>query len=418
MVHYVDICIVGAGISGISCVTQLLESPACNGLNIQIFDMNAGIGGRVDSKYLDAIESIELGAGRYSPQLHPNFQQAMQDYDQKNDIYPFTEVALKNSTQEKLRNTILSLVPMLKEHGNDSFLNFISSYLGEVEARKIIKSMGYDALFMPNISAEMAYDIIEKHPETQSFSKNKTNQWFYASGGFVQLMAQMKVQAQAKGVKFNFDHNLVSLQKKEDEYHLSFTNSANETLTYIARHVILAIPPSAMPKLGLNFPEDWSQYQYSSLPLFKGFLLYDAPWWQAQQLEDKVIITDNPLRKIYFKGSKYIFFYTDSENASYWHDSLRNGEEAYLKEVHFHLSEALDMADFSVPMPKEHHYKYWPHGVEFCVDTTIDHPFALLHKDNGVIACSDAYTSHCGWMEGGILSAKKSAGILIERLSK
>ncbi|MGQ5523389.1 flavin monoamine oxidase family protein [Chitinimonas sp. PSY-7] len=418
MMHYSDICIVGAGISGLSCVNQLLESSVCNGLDIQVFDMNADVGGRVNSKNLDAEESIELGAGRYSPQLHPNFQRVMQSYDQKNDIYPFTELALKDNVQEKLRSTILSLIPMLKEHGKDSFLSFISSYLGEIEARKIIKSMGYDALFLPNISAEMAYDIIEKHPETQSFSKNALNQWFYASNGFTQLIGQMKAEAQSKGVSFTFDHRLISLIKQDDEYQLTFLNEANETVTHVARHVILAIPPSAMPKLALNFPEDWSQYRYGSLPLFKGFLFYDTPWWEPYQLVDKVIIADNPLRKIYFKSNKYIFFYTDSENASYWHDCLKNGEDEFLKEVHFHLADALDLTPAHIPFPKEHHHKHWPHGVEFCVDTAIEHPFALLHKENGVIACSDAYTSHCGWMEGGILSAKKSAGILIERLSK
>ncbi|OHX13344.1 flavin monoamine oxidase family protein [Chromobacterium sphagni] len=417
MKHRSDICIVGAGISGLSCATHLLESSACRGLSIRIFDMQAEAGGRIRSRSLDGKAAIELGAGRYSPQLHPHFQRMMQSYSQKSESYPFTQLKFKSHTQQKLKNAMRELSPRLKEHGKESFLNFVSRYQGKESAVGMIKSMGYDALFLPNISAEMAYDIVGKHPEIQSFTENDGNQWFSAEEGFNGLIAQMKDKVKAGGAKFSLGFRLLSVSRDDEGYCLSLVGEDGWQLTHHARHLILAIPPSAMATLNLNFPEEWSPSRYGSLPLFKGFLAYDEAWWKDYRLEDQVLIVDNPLRKVYFKSDKYVFFYTDSEMAGYWRARVADGEEGYLEQVRHHLADALGIAKDRIPQPSQHIHKYWAHGVEFCQDAAAEHPAALLHRDNGIIACSDAYTEHCGWMEGGLLSAREASGILLQRIA-
>ncbi|PFH12332.1 monoamine oxidase [Collimonas sp. PA-H2] len=416
MSNYSDICIVGAGIGGLTCASRLINADASKNLSMRVFDLNATVGGRIQSRKIDGEEIAELGAARYSPQLHPHFQQLMQASGDPHAVYPFTQAVFHDRMQEKLKATLLGLSSMLKEHPEDSFLEFVSHYLGVAEATRIIKATGYDALLLPIVSASMAYDIIKKHPETQNFTENAGNQWLYATDGYSQLLGQLQRQAQAAGVEFQLERRLLSVEKSGADHILAFSHKG-DTQMHRARHLIMTIPPSAMARLNLDFPANWSPYQYDSLPLFKGFLTFDKAWWQQLGLTDKVLMADNPLRKIYFKSDKYLLFYTDSESATYWRDSLAQGENVYLERVRSCLEEVLPLNGQPLPDIKAHFYKHWPHGVEFCLEPEAEHPAALLHQD-GIIACSDAYTSHCGWMEGGLISAQQASRLLLERLAE
>lgn len=414
MTNYSDICIIGAGIGGLTCAARLGKRGIGKHLRIRVFDQNATVGGRIQSQKIDGAEIAELGAARYSPQLHPHFQQLMQGSGLRHAVYPFTQALFHDGVQEQLKATLLGLHSMLKEHPNDSFLEFLSQYLGADEATRMIKATGYDALLLPMVSATMAYDIIKKHPETQHFTENAANQWLYATDGYGELLGQLQRQAQEAGVEFQLEHRLLSLQKSGADHVLAFQHMG-ATLLHSARHLILSIPPSAMAPLNLDFPAAWSPFQYDSLPLFKGFLTFDTPWWQALGLGDKVLMADNPLRKIYFKSDKYLLFYTDSDSATYWRDSLQQGEHVYLQRVRSHLEQALPLAGQPLPPIKTHFYKHWPHGVEFCLEPEAEHPPVLLHQD-GIISCSDAYTPHCGWMEGSLIGAGQATRLLLERL--
>lgn len=416
MTNYSDICIVGAGIGGLTCATRLINAGLGQHLRIRVFDLNGFVGGRIQSRKIDGEEIAELGAARYSPQLHPHFQELMHDSGLPHAVYPFTEVVSQAREQEELKETLLSLQPMVQEHPQGSFLDFVSQYLGAAEALRIIKATGYDALLLPIVTAAMAYDIIKKHPETQNCTENAGNEWRYATDGYGQLLGQLQQQALAAGVEFRLEHRLLSLEKSGADHVLAFSHKG-DTQIQRARHVILALPPSAMAGLNLDFPAAWSAFQYDSLPLFKGFLTFDKSWFQGLGLTDKVLMANNPLRKIYFKSDKYLLFYTDSKSATYWRDSLEQGEEIYLERVRSHLEEALPLQGQPLPPIQSHFYKHWPHGVEFYLEPEAKHPSALVHP-SGVIACSDAYTAHCGWMEGSLISARQACQLMLERVNR
>ncbi|MCP3064207.1 FAD-dependent oxidoreductase [Myxococcus sp. K38C18041901] len=414
MAHHSDICIVGAGIGGLTCAARLAAAPSSNHLSIKVFDLNTHVGGRILSRKLDCGEIAELGAARYSPQLHPRFQALMHGFQHRHETYPFTQAEFQGHTQGRLRATLLELLCLLEAHPHDSFLGFVSHYLGEGEARRTIKAMGYDALLLPMVSASMAYGIIKKHPETQGLLDDTGNQWRYAPAGYGQLLARLQKQAQSDRVEFRMEHCLHSISRFGDSYLLAFSHRGSSQF-HRARHLILAIPPSAMSRLNLGFPTRWSPHQYGSLPLFKGFLTFDTPWWRDLQLTDKVLVVDNPLRKLYFKGRKYVQFYTDGENATYWRDCVEQGEDVYLSKVRACMEQVLPLGGKPLPPIKDHFHKHWSHGVEFSLEPRVRQPGALLHRD-GVIACSDAYTPHGGWMEGGLLSAHQATRLLQERL--
>nr|AAM21200.1 VioA [uncultured bacterium] len=415
MTNYSDICIVGAGIGGLTCATRLINAGLGPHVRIRVFDINGFVGGRIQSRKIDE-EIAELGAARYSPQLHPHFQELMQDSGLPHAVYPFTEVVSQACEQQELKETLLSLQPMVKEHPQESFLDFVSHYLGAAEALRILKATGYDALQLPIVTAAMAYDIIKKHPETQNCTENAGNEWRYATDGYGQLLGQLQRQAQAAGVEFRLEHRLLSMEKAGADHLLAFSHHG-EIQMQRARHVILAVPPSAMADLNLDFPAAWSPFQYDSLPLFKGYLTFEKSWFECLGLTDKMLMASNPLRKIYFKSDKYLLFYTDSQSALYWRDSVEQGEEIYLERVRRHLEEALPLKGKPLPPIQSHFYKHWPHGVEFYLEPEAKHPAALVHP-SGIIACSDAYTSHCGWMEGSLISARQACELLQERFKR
>ncbi|AGC43170.1 VioA - tryptophan 2-monooxygenase [Myxococcus stipitatus DSM 14675] len=415
MPHHSDICIIGAGIGGLTCASRLATSRLSNKLRIRVFDLNTHVGGRILSKRLHCGEITELGAARYSPQLHPRFQALMNCFQHPHEAYPFTHAIFQDGMRGQLRTTLLGLRSKLEKHPSDSFLDFVSHYLGATEARRIIKALGYDALLLPIVSAPMAYGILKNHPETQGLIEGEGNQWRYAPEGYGRLLARLQCQAQASRVEFRMEHHLLSISRFVKGYILAFSHKGN-TQIHRARHLILAIPPSAMTRLNLDFPAHWSPLQYGSLPLFKGVLTFDSAWWHDCHLTDKVLVVNNPLRKIYFKDEKYVQFYTDGDNATYWRDCLEQGEDVYLNRVRACMEQVLPLGGKSLPSIKDHFHKHWPHGVEFSLESTATQPTALLHR-TGVIACSDAYTPHGGWMEGGLLSAHQAIRLLLEQLT-
>lgn len=417
MEHVSDISIVGAGITGLSCAISLQEAPECRGLTIRVFDSQPEVGGRIHSRPLWNGQAVELGAGRFSPSLHPLLAKVVRQHRQVSAHYPFTQPARPTETQQQLKATLHGLASALDTHGKQPFLSLARTLLGERRASQLVSDLGYDALRLPTISAKSAFDIIGTHPETQGFSAYPEHSWCYAPHGLAWLTNTLRRQAEAGGVRFHTGTRLSQLGHRDGRHQLYFTDTAHGAGSqHDCRHLVLALPPSAMTSLETGFPARWSPYRYGSLPLFKGFLFYAEPWWKPLGLADRFLIVDNPLRKIYFVGDSHIWFYTDSDTADYWRDIIACGESRYLGTVRRFLGQALQQADTRQPLPQQHQSRYWPHGVEFCIDDVADHPPALLEKDHGIIAASDAYTSLCGWMEGGLISGQAAAGLLLERL--
>lgn len=414
MDHLSDIYIVGAGITGLSCAIALLESPDCQGRNIQMFDIDSAVGGRIRSRALPTGEIVELGAARFSPPLHPLLTAAFQQQQQPSAPYPFTAPARQSETQQQMKDTLRWLASKLPGQEKRSFLVFASQHLGEDQADGLVRALGYDALRLPNVSAAMAFDIIGNHPEIQGFVDRPQRQWCYAVQGLSGLLASWLKQLVDGGVRIHTQQRLAYLGRRHGRHQLRFINTrSGSACQHQSRHVVLALPPSVMGALDLGFPQRWSPYQYGSLPLFKAFLTYAHPWWLSLGLSDQMLIVDNPLRKLYFAGDRHLWFYTDSAYANIWRDALRHGDTHFLSAVRAHLAQALHLPSHLLPMPQAHRCQYWPHGVEFCLAAGVDHPPALEQAKSGVIAASDAYTAHCGWMEGGLISGAAAAKMLL-----
>jgi monoamine oxidase len=409
------ISIVGSGISGLMCAITLANSASCSNKKIFVYERATRVGGRAHTlKVRDCY--IELGAGRFSQQLHENVFEQVTLLGLEYESFPFTQRKHPQPLHGQLKEILTELKPFCNEHKSGSFTDFLKTYVGLQKTQEIIDALGYDSLALSNISPLLAFDIIEKHPEIQDFTRNTGYTWYNLNKGFSSLTQALYEHALSLGVKFNFEHELVEINSNHGQGSLVFQANNDKPVVVSQGEMVLTSPPTTMRKFNCGFPEDWSDYTYGSVPLFKGFLFYDTAWWQDLALTDHVVITNNPLRKLYFKDNRYLFFYTDSDSADYWHKVTSQPDVDYLTVVKSLIAESLGCDTQQIPDPIEHTYKYWHHGVEFSLECCPDHPQSLQHTHSQIISTSDAYTSHCGWMEGGIMAGKSAAAEVLKRL--
>ncbi|KAB8033469.1 flavin monoamine oxidase family protein [Fluviispira multicolorata] len=417
MINNKVISIVGSGLSGLSCALKLAGSKLTKGYTLRIFEHGERVGGRAYSVKVDDF-SIDLGAGRFSPVLHPNVSQLINELGGNVEVFPFTKIVCPHPQHKGLKEILAQLKLKIVSSYNESFFQFLSSHMGSEKTHAMINGLGYDSLYLPQISPKIAYDIIEKHPEIQCFSDNEGYEWFNLVDGFSALVSNLYERAAVLGVEFYFQHKLINFQIDSSNTRLGFSDPEQQEVWQNTAYTVLALPPTAMSSLNVDFPNGWSDFTYGSIPLFKGFMFFDTPWWKDYGLENKVTIIDNPLRKLYFKSDKYIFFYTDCAYADFWHDETKKGECDFINTVMTLMSNALNIPIKELPWPINHKFKFWQSGVEFALETSGEHP-PVLSKNNGkIITTSDAYTPHCGWMEGGIIAGRNAADYILKQLEE
>lgn len=412
----VTINIVGGGLSGLICAHSLIKSPLSAHFNIQLFDKKSTCGGRVMSANLSDT-AVELGAGRYSPTLHPNVHELLLQQQRELAPFPFTQSAYGHTDNTQIRERLIFLKQQLVNFPEHTFFEFLCHFEGEEETRNILNNIGYKALFLPNITAEIGFDVIEKHPETQRHTANFDNNWFCPKDGFGAMIKDLQQDILNYGVRIYHDYSLLNVNGCDKSSVLRFEHQGN-IVNIDSENTLFALPPSAMSDLNINFPKAWSPHQYSFLPLFKAYFYFQEPWWQPLGLTEQFIICETPLSKLYFSNDNYLFFYCDSEDANFWQQNLNKSRTTYIKHIKSYLAQSLNIDQDKIPPPIAHANKFWPKGVEFSLDSKPLPSVALTSSENGIVACSDAYTSHCGWMEGSIVSAKKAANILLERIEK
>ncbi|MGY3802665.1 FAD-dependent oxidoreductase [Pigmentibacter ruber] len=417
MINNKLISIIGSGISGLICALILAKSSLCKGYIIQIFENEDRAGGRALSiKFNNSI--IDLGAGRFSPTFHPNVSALTNELGKIIEIFPFTKIVLPHPHHHNLKKILTELKPKIKSTCNESFYQFLIRHVGIEKSQNIVNALGYDSLFLPEISPKIAYHIIEMHPETQCFSDNDCFDWFNLVEGFSSLIYSLYEMSIDLGVKFYFNHKLVHFQNNLNNTQLCFSNLEQSKILINSEYTVLTLPPTALSLLNINFPNEWTDFTYGSISLFKGFLFFESPWWKDYGFENKVTIVDNPLRKIYFKSDKYIFFYTDNTYSNFWNEKTQKGESEFLNTVMSLMSKALNISIIELPKPINHFFKFWKHGVEFAKENSLEHP-KVLSKNNGkIISTSDAYTSHSGWMEGAIIAGRNGANFILKQLEK
>lgn len=413
-----DIAIIGGGISGLYAAYRLhglLPSSA-----IRIFERTGAVGGRIYSAKLTTHqEHVDLGAGRYNVSRHLNLHRLIEELGIRcvpfdYDIAPFQN-GLFESAREQLRTICGELRRFFelctpKEQEIWSFWEGASRCIGNIKADFIATASGYDSLRNPKLCFKHGIDILLNHPETGSLINNVRGEWMAPLGGFqsvpdrlaskITQICPVEYQSTLRAI-----HPLSIDSVSGVQLHFETADGNN---TVGARQVIYASSIHNFLQLdGCSLSEEISR-SIVDVPLMKGYVEYDAPWWQSTDIAGRCFTNSSPFRKIYFpRHLPYLLVYADGNSALDLRELTKNKSEA-LKKFESVVRNAISFNAISggAPQPLKQVWKFWEHGISFWDSGLNLFPDDVWSYGPGIHVCSDLFTEHVGWVEGGIVSAE------------
>ncbi len=403
--------IIGAGITGLTAAYQLLRD-GYDG-QVCICESNSHSSGRLKSVPVpNSDDVIELGAGRFHIRRHAAFNQLRLDLGLELQPFNFpssyggltTGSPRQDGTQEFLR--LLGLLEANPARASEvRFPDFATAVIGKEGLRRLAALTGYDTLANPALPVAGGMSILKDHPEGQSYVTRETEQWYTIKGGFQRVLAELEQRLLNK-VELNYKTTVeyvTALAEPGRGYQLRVTSEGVEKII-ACDAIIVATPLHTARRIGgldrshcLDGLEN-----VENVPLLKGFCRFSTPWWRKRIAGGCCVINSTPLRKVYLsERGNLIFFYCDGESAMRALRIIEFDEGAIKGLLEDHLG-------CSVPddaVLESFTWKMWRPGMSFLRSKkTGTDKFRELSKK--VVVCSDIYTEHVGWMEGGLLSAQ------------
>ena len=495
-----DVAIVGAGMSGLYSAWRLLNDPSARTRRVTVFEASGRVGGRLLSLQPPGMPQTrcELGGMRYMTRhrlvaaLVAQFQLPTEPMPVGQDsniaylrgqllrqsqlgqadqipyhlrsveknvlagnllMYALAQILPNCQTlaaldfallQQEMRTATFDGVP-LHELG---FWNVLARVLSPDAYNFVRDSGGYDCL-VSNWSAADAIPFI-----LADFGQGVTYSRF--PQGFDQLPQQLAAQVAAAGGQVVLGACLRSFDVEAaagggQQVRLCFVDGRQ----VVARRLVLAMPRRSLELLApTGAVMDAANAEVRALiesvepiPLFKIFLCYPYPWWQAVGVKTGRSLTDMPIRQCYYwaveakdahtdGNSALLASYDDDLSVSFW-AGLRSTEglrpawppavtpgqaegwdqhqapPAMVQEAHRQLVQMHGVA--YAPQPYAAAYRDWAEdpyggGVNFwCIHArswevvpAITNPVPGLP----VYICGEAYSHEQGWVEGALQTAE------------
>ena len=413
--------IIGAGITGMTAAYQLLR----NGYDGEIYicDSNSHSSGRLQSVLVPGSDDvIELGAGRFHLRRHAAFNQLRLELGLEVQRFNFpasyggmTAGGSSADGAEEFCRLLGQLEANLAGTGEVRFTDFATSVLGNEGIRRLVALTGYDTLSNPSLPVAGGMSILRDHPEGQSYVTRETDQWFSIKGGFQSLLTELEQRLLHKvqlHYKTTVEH-ITALPESECGYQLRVRSEGVER-TIGCDAIILATTLQGLHSIGglECFSGLDGLENVESVPLLKGFCRFNTPWWRTKVVGGCCIINSTPLRKVYLsERGNMLWFYCDGESAQRTSRILEFDEGAILELLEDHLGCRVP-ADAVL---ENFTWKFWHQGISFLRSEKTDTD-KFREVSNNVVVCSDIYTEHVGWLEGGLLSAQAGIQHLAHRM--
>ena len=413
--------IIGAGITGMTAAYQLLRD-GYDG-EVYIFESNGQCSGRLQSvRVPDSDDVIELGAGRFHIGRHAALNQLRLELGL--EVQPFNFPAsyggMANGRSpedgaEEFRRLLGRLEASLAGSREARFAEFAATVLGKEGLRRLVALTGYDTLANTALPVAGGMSILKDHPEGQSYVTRETAQWFSIKGGFQSLLTELE-QRLADRVQLHYKTTveaITALPEPECGYQLSVSSEGVEN-TICCDAIVVATPPQGAQGIGglARSSRLESLKSVESVPLLKGFCRFRTPWWRNKVGGGRCVINSTPLRKVYLsERGNLLWFYCDGESALRTSRILEFDERAILGLLEDHLGCRVP----SDTVLEDFTWKMWRQGISFLrSEKTGTEKFREV--SNKVVVCSDIYTEHVGWLEGGLLSAQAGTQYLAHRM--
>lgn len=414
-----DIIIIGGGIAGLNTAYQITQkSPSTTFL---LLEQSKQLGGRIATYHSDTMNTIEIGAGRFSPKHHPLLKNLLQEFglfdkcirnSKQSEYLPIhKEFETKDRIDQSLSKIFQKSKQVPKEYLRQmTFTEYAKTVITEKQINEIQKSFGYySELVIMN-----AYDSIQLIQIL-----NTDNTTFYSlQGGFSQLIERMKesILKKTKTSPFRYQETIVDIIPIKPHYYELKTKTGN---IYHTKHCILAIPKECLEKIPILQPIQYSLLsKVKTSPLCRIYSKFEKskinPLWFSHLSK---IMTDDPLRMIIpiDKSAGIIMTsYTDNKYANYWkriYDS--RGIDGLNTELVKHLKITIHTKypNIDIPFPLETHIFYWEHGVGYWgkhansteVSKRMIQPFLSIPEKEHIYICGENYSEkHQQWIEGAL----------------
>ena len=391
-----DTIVVGAGISGIYAVREILRKKP--GSTVALIERYKGLGGRTYSyKYKDI--HWEMGAGRihkshklvlglikeYGLTLIPIGSELGYKENSRSEIIenPFESLShvyiepLKRLSPEVLgKSTLESL--MYRIYGPKITNNVLSyfPYFGEV--RVLRADLALKAFFGGEMSSHSGYFVIKE--------------------GFSELIACMVKEIESLGCKIFNRHKLLDIKYKDGVNSCIFDKEVLK-----AERVILALHRDAVADL--NVFKGWKVLKYlKSEPLLRIYGVFDDGWFKGLGN----VVTPGPLRYIIPVGPKAIMLsYTDGDDTKdYLRTQMYRGDKALEKVIMGQIRDLFPEKQIADPVffkshPWDTGATYWLPGSYNPERVSLEcvHPLTSLPN---VWLCGESWSLRQAWVEGAL----------------
>lgn len=500
-----DVAIVGAGVSGVWCGWRLTGDTA--GPNrrkrVGVFELSDRVGGRLLSVRLPGLPDVacELGGMRYmstqpyvrwlvedelnlprieAPVGEPDNLAYLRrkrlrlkeltdprrlpydlDPDERKDPANLLADAIdvmapgaKGKFGDALRKAVQKAQYDGRPLWEQGFWNVLARTMSGEGYRFAQEAGGYD-------TTQLNWNAADTVVLNADFSP--TVQFSRVAEGYEDVPRQLAQRFEDQGGALHLDHGLRSLRtiRLDDRslgVALEFENlRTGRTKVVRARSAILAMPRRSLELLDPTGPVLGDRgfrrllTTVTPIPLFKSFVAYHLPWWDALGITSGRSVTDLPIRQVYYwsstpkKNSVLLATYDDTLNVGFWQglagDPRRYGLEldhlpkaarerilrsevddrwmaqrapkALVHEIHRQLVEMHGVGKAPLPYAAVYHdwiddpfgggVNFWNVGVRsWQVIPKMAHPVAKAP----VYVCGEAYSDAQGWVEGALRTAE------------
>jgi hypothetical protein len=386
-----DYLIVGAGIAGLHCALRI--SKAFPRAKIAIAEMYSYTGGRIFS--YKGKGQWEAGAGRIHGS-HTMTMKYLNDYGLT--ILPISSNAEWRSTISK-ETSEKDIWPSLSE----ILVTSLKTLDPKVLATHTIKELTFDNNLLHRFPYRAEVSVMRADLAMKSFEKEMGDSkgFYVVKEGLSELTTRIKEVLQKRGVKFLYNHRLVSV----DPLYFEITNKHSKYVTIKAGKAILAVHSDALR--GIK--------PFSNLPVLKNLSMQPLLRTYGVFKEPVAIprtITDSRLRHIIPVGKHALMTsYTDAEDTAVWKRIYdKGGDRALCHTIMTDLKEFFP----HIQMPTFFKSHYWKHGCTYWLPGLYN-PKEESHKVMcpmpmrmpNVFVCGESYSLKQAWVEGAIEHAEE-----------
>lgn len=384
-----DICIVGAGISGLYLGIELIKK----GNSVTIIEHTERLGGRIDTKHFMGY-NFESGAGRFSNN-HKLLLELIECYplkglikisgrsDELIEYYKIIQRALVNNKVD------LSKI---------STMDYLIKLFGKAKAERLKLIYGYDGDLLLS-SALCGTNIL--------MDDYKSTQYYVLMDGLDKLVECMAEEFTSLGGEILFRTKIETIDRGQGYYVLK-----GATLDIKCYKLVLAIPPSSIEKLSPSKQLgcfDFLQF-VKPVPLLRIYFLYNKPQIALDGLGKHVSQLD--IRFIIPINQQIIMIsYSDYKLAEKWKDLYERSTDEFTKKV---LKEFTMVTSRKLGNPDSISLDYWSEGVHVWTPgfNYLDKYSEIIQPLEGLYLSNEAYSKNQGWLEGSLEMARDVAKII------